>query len=130
MGKIATTWWHKLARIATIMSLTWALFLFGCLAMTYLEIGSPAPLSYRFAASGGVIVIGATVLLLHSLLLLAAYQKFSPRVSKIVFLLSPCGMLLLMILTGFTIGTLLLPSTILLILTSILFLSAKVPREA
>jgi apolipoprotein N-acyltransferase len=129
MGKIATRGQHKLARIATIISLIWALFLFGCLAMTYLEIGSPAPLSYRFAASGGVIVIGAIVLLLHSLLLLAAYQKFSRRVSKIVFLLSPCGMLLLTILTSFTIGTLLLPSTTLLILTSILFLSAKVPKE-
>ena len=130
MGSTATRWRRKLARIATIISLTWALFLFGCLAMTYLEVGSPAPLSYRFAQSGGVIVIGATVLLLHSLLLLAAYQKFSRRVSKIVFLLSPCGMLLLTILTGFTIGTLLLPSTIVLILTSILFLSAKVPSEA
>ena len=51
MGKIATRWWHKLARIATIMSLIWALFLFGCLAMTYLDVGSPAPLFYQFAES-------------------------------------------------------------------------------
>jgi cytochrome bd-type quinol oxidase subunit 2 len=130
MGKIVTQWQHKLARIATILSLIWAVFLFGCLAMSYLEIGSPAPLSYRFAQSGGVIVIGAIVLLLHSLLLLAAYQKFSRRISIIVFILSPAGMLLLTILTGFTIGPLLLPSTILLILTSALFLSVKMPREA
>jgi apolipoprotein N-acyltransferase len=130
MGKIATRWQHKLARIASIISLVWAVFLFGCLAMSYLEIGSPAPLSYRFAQSGGVIVIGAIVLLLHSLLLLAAYQKFSRRISIIVFTLSPAGMLLLTILTGFTIGTLLLPSTILLILASILFVSANVPGEA
>jgi apolipoprotein N-acyltransferase len=127
---MATQWQHKLARIATIISLIWALFLFGCLAMTYLEIGSPAPLSFRFAESGGVIVIGAIVLLLHSLLLLAAYQKFSRQASKIVFILSPAGMLLLTILTGFTIGSLLLPSTILLILTSVLILSVKAPGEA
>ena len=130
MRKRATRWQHKLARIAAIISLIWALFLFGCLVMTYLGIGSPAPLSYRFAASGGMIDIGAIVLWLHSLFLLAAYQKFSRQFSKIVFLLSPCGMLLLTILTGFMIGTLLLPSTILLILASILFLSVKAPREA
>jgi cellobiose-specific phosphotransferase system component IIC len=76
-----------------------------------------------------VIIIGAIVLLLHILLILAVYKKFSNQISKIVFLVSFFGMGLLTILMGFTIGTLLLPSVILIILTSILFLTIKIPRE-
>ena len=120
---------QKVTRIFAVISFIWVFLLFGCLATTYLGIGNPEPFSIRFAEGGGVIIIGAVVLMLHILLILAVYKKFSTQISKIVLLVSSFGMGIMTILTGFSIGTLLLPSAILIILTSILFLTIKIPRE-
>ena len=104
------------------ISLGWVLLTVSCLISSYFDIGNPTiPIPIRLASGGGVLVVGAISIILHLIALWSTKKGDMPsRLSRLLLILSTLGIVLIAILTGFSIGPLLYPSAILLSVSSLL----------
>jgi len=112
----------RVARILVGISLGWVLLTFGCLISSYFDIGNPTiPIPIRLASGGCVLVVGAISIILHLIALWSTKKGDMPsRLSRLLLILSTLGIVLIAILTGFSIVPLLYPSAILLSVSSLL----------
>ena len=112
----------RVARVLVTISIGWVLLIFACLVSSLFElVNKPPPLTIQLARGGGVLVVGTIVLMLHLLALWTTKRGDSSSRRKALLLVLPAiGITLIAYLTGFTIGPLLYPSVILLLLASLL----------
>ncbi|OIN90176.1 MAG: hypothetical protein AUJ21_08610 [Anaerolineae bacterium CG1_02_58_13] len=117
----------KIARLAVVASLIWNVLLFFSLTLSFFGSEEKAPLGVQLAQSQGILVIGALTLAIHIIAIKYLRQEPVSTFSKIIVVLNCGWMLTLAFLTGFTIGLLVLPSPVLLLLASILLLTDGFP---
>lgn len=119
----------KIVRLAVVASLIWNALLFFSLTVNFLGSEEKAPLGVRFTQSQGILVIGTLTLAIH--IVAIKYLRHQPlsTLSKTMVVLSCGWMLMLAFLTGFTIGLLVLPSPVLLLLANIILFTDSFPRN-
>ena len=112
----------RVARVLIVISIGWVLLIFGCLVSSFFEVASPpVPIPIQLASGGGVLVVGAIILILHLVALWSTKRgENTSRRNMLLLILLTIGIMLIAYLTGFTIGPLLYPSVILLLLASFL----------
>lgn len=111
----------KIARLAVTSSLVWNALLFCSLMLSFLD--EKAPLGIQLMHSQGVLLIGIPTLAFHLISIRYLWQEPLTAFARIMVVLNCGWMLTISILTGFTIGLLMLPSLALMCLASILLLS-------
>jgi len=113
----------KIARLAIAASSVWNALLFCFLILGFFGSEEKVPLGVQLARGQGILLIGTLILAMHIIAIRYSGQEPPSMLSKITVVLVFGGMLTLAFLTGFTIGLLVLPSPVLLLLASILLLT-------
>jgi hypothetical protein len=117
----------KIARLAVISSLIWNALLLCSLTSSFLD--EKAPIGIQLMRSQGVLLIGIPTLALHLISLICLWQKPLVVFARIIVVLTCGWMLTISILTGLSIGLLMLPSLALICLAGLLLLSRRTYGE-
>lgn len=110
-------------RLIVWLSMTWSLISLIIVGFPYWGGDAPSPpIAWKLADSAGYFAVILVVLLLHIMALRVISSSTTSKQATRILVSATGGVFLIAFLTGFTVGLYILPSGILLLIASLLFL--------